>query len=148
MELVLFIGIQASGKSSFFKQHFSDSHVRINLDMLKTKRREEILIDACLKAKQKLVVDKTNLTISERRKHISNAKSYGFRVIGYYFRTNLKAALERNRLRDGVARVPDAAILGSNKRLELPSYDEGFDELFYVNAENGAFGVEAWRDEV
>ncbi len=148
MELVLFIGIQASGKSSFFKQRFSDSHVRINLDMLKTKRREEILIDACLKAKQKLVVDKTNLTINERREHISNAKGYGFKVIGYYFQTNLTLALERNRLRDGVAKVPDVAILGSNRSLELPSYDEGFDELFYVNTENGAFGVEGWKDEV
>lgn len=148
MEVVIFIGIQASGKSTFFKERFYDTHVRINLDMLKTKRREEILIDACLKAKQKFAIDKTNLTVIEREKHITNAKSYGFRVTGYYFQTNLKSALERNRLRDGFASVPDVAILGSNKKLELPSYEEGFDGLFYVRIENNGFEVEEWKDEI
>ena len=148
MELVLFIGIQASGKSTFFKERFCDTHVRINLDMLKTKKREDILIDACLEAKQKFVIDKTNLTISEREKHITKAKKFGFRVTGCYFQTNLKSALERNSLREGSARVPDAAVLGSNKKLELPSYDEGFDTLFYIKTDSGGFVVEGWNDEV
>ena len=41
MELILLIGIQASGKSTFFKRRYCDTHVRINLDMLKTRHREE-----------------------------------------------------------------------------------------------------------
>jgi predicted kinase len=39
MQLVILIGIQGSGKSSFFKERFVDTHIRINLDMLKTRRR-------------------------------------------------------------------------------------------------------------
>jgi hypothetical protein len=33
--------------------------------------------------------------------------------------------------------------------LDLPSRDEGFDELYYVRiSEDGQFSVEEWRDEV
>ena len=36
MEAVLFVGLQASGKSTFYRERFFRTHVRINLDMLKT----------------------------------------------------------------------------------------------------------------
>jgi hypothetical protein len=36
MHAILLIGLQASGKSTFFRERFSDTHVRINLDMLRT----------------------------------------------------------------------------------------------------------------
>ena len=41
MECVIFIGIQASGKTEFYKQNFFKTHVRISMDMLKTRHREE-----------------------------------------------------------------------------------------------------------
>ena len=37
MEAVMFIGIQGSGKSSYFKERFFSTHVRISLDQLKNK---------------------------------------------------------------------------------------------------------------
>ena len=46
MEMVLFIGIQATGKSSFYLERFFRTHVRINGDMLKTRHREELLIQS------------------------------------------------------------------------------------------------------
>jgi predicted kinase len=33
--VILFIGLQTSGKSSFYKERFFQSHVRIDLNMLK-----------------------------------------------------------------------------------------------------------------
>lgn len=48
MEAVLFIGVQASGKSTFYRERFFSSHVRINLDMLKTRHREKRLLEVCL----------------------------------------------------------------------------------------------------
>ena len=33
MEMVLFVGIQATGKPSFYLERFFRTHVRINLDM-------------------------------------------------------------------------------------------------------------------
>jgi hypothetical protein len=56
-EMIVFVGIQATGKSSFYQQKFAASHMRINLDMLKTRHREKILLHACIEAKQSFVVD-------------------------------------------------------------------------------------------
>ncbi len=97
MEAVIFIGIQASGKSTFYQERFFKTHVRINLDMLKTRRREDILLDACLQAQQPFVVDNTNVLRREREKYIQKAREAGFHVIGYYFETSLPDALRRNR---------------------------------------------------
>lgn len=149
MELVIFIGIQGAGKSTFFKEKFFDTHIRINLDMLGTKNREKLLFEACLQAKQSFVIDKTNLTREAREKYISEAKRFGFKVIGYYFQTDLEKSLARNSRREGKANVPEKAILGAFKRLELPQFDEGFDELFYVSTDvENRFVIENWKDEI
>lgn len=52
MEAVIFVGLQGSGKTTFFKEQFFDTHIRINLDMLRTRHREEIVFQACLEAKR------------------------------------------------------------------------------------------------
>ena len=40
-------------------------------------------------------------------------------------------------------------ILGAAGRLQIPSKEEGFDELFYVRIdEANRFVVEEWKDEV
>ena len=149
MEVVIFVGIQASGKSSFYRERFFDTHLRINLDMLKTRHREQLLLQACIEAKQPFVVDNTNPTVEERARYIELARSGDFRVVGYYFRSDVGAALARNGRREGKARVPDKAVLGTYKRLKAPAPEEGFDALYYVRAgEAGAFEVEEWRDEV
>lgn len=149
MEVVIFIGIQAAGKSSFYREHFFDTHVRINLDMLKTRHREQLLVRACLEAKQPFVVDNTNVLSAERAKYIALAKAVGFRVVGYYFQANLQSALERNRQRTGRASVPDQAILATYRRLQLPRLQEGFDQLYYVSINPAnEFSVKEWLDEI
>jgi predicted kinase len=107
MEAIIFIGIQATGKSTFFQQRFFNTHVRINLDMLRTRNRERVLLSACLEAKQPFVIDNTNLTRQARAGYISLAKAAGFSVTGYYFKSALKAALERNSQRSGKALIPE-----------------------------------------
>ncbi len=78
MKGVIFIGLQASGKSSFFLEKFYATHFRLNLDMLKTRHRETILLNACIDAKQAVVIDNTNPTKVERIKYIvdKNIKNY------------------------------------------------------------------------
>ncbi|HEU4420458.1 MAG TPA: hypothetical protein VFT55_16090 [Planctomycetota bacterium] len=49
MEAVWLIGIPASGKSSFYAATFAATHLRINLDMLRTRHREGELIATCLR---------------------------------------------------------------------------------------------------
>lgn len=149
MEMVVFIGIQATGKSAFYQQRFADTHIRLNLDMLKTRRRERILLNACLEAKQPFVVDNTNVTREARAVYISQAKTSGFGVIGYYFKSALQSAIERNNKRSGKALIPVKGIVATHRKLEPPSYDEGFDRLFYVEiGDKGGFILKDWIDEV
>ena len=149
MEAVIFIGIQGTGKSSFYWQQFFNTHVRINLDMLKTRHRFQLVLDACLKAGQPFVIDNTNVTKEVRAEFIAQAKAAGFRVVGYYFRSDIASALARNNERVGPARIPDVGVLGTYNRLELPERAEGFDALYYVRIDpTGQFQVEEWADEV
>lgn len=149
MEAVIFIGIQASGKSSFFRERFFDTHVRINLDMLKTRHRERILLEACLASKQPFVVDNTNPTKQDRGRYIRPARAAGFRVVGYYFQSRIEECKRRNERRPGKQAVTVRGVLGTYNRLEVPSLDEGFDALHYVRiGPDGSFIVEEWSDEV
>lgn len=144
--VVVLIGIPASGKSSFCRHFLYDSHVRINRDQLKTRYREHLLLDACICGRQSFVVDNTNVSRSIRAPLIAQARKAGFKVIGYYFSSKLDEALERNRQREGAARIPDLGVAGMARRLELPDYGEGFDELWYVQMDgSGGFQVEAWQ---
>ena len=146
MQAAIFIGIQASGKTEFYRRRFFDTHVRINLDMLKTRHREAVLLRACLEAKQPFVVDNTNPTVDERAKYISAAREAGFRVVGYFFQSKLAQSLERNEQRALSQRVPRVGVLGTFNRLQLPSLAEGFDALFFVSLRPPAdFSVEEWR---
>lgn len=40
MEAIIFCGIPATGKTSFYKQHFFDTHMRISMDQLHTRNKE------------------------------------------------------------------------------------------------------------
>ncbi|WP_413200948.1 AAA family ATPase [Nostoc piscinale] len=149
MQLIIFIGIQASGKSTFYSQRFSDTHIRINLDMLKTRHREKRLIETCLEIGQSFVVDNTNPTPEERERYILLAKNQGFRITGYYFESKIADSIQRNQNRKPEQQVPDKGIRGTYSRLILPRYEEGFDELYYVRLiPKGEFAVQEWLDEV
>ena len=74
MEAIIFVGLQASGKSTFYLREFYKTHIRLNMDMLKTRYREDILLNACIEGKQKVVIDNTNPSIEERCKYIKAFK--------------------------------------------------------------------------
>ncbi len=149
MELVIFIGLQASGKSTFFRTHFSTTHQLVSKDLFRNNknrsRRQTQLIEEALKAGQSVVVDNTNPTIEERAALIELGNTHRAEIIGYYFESLLKQSLERNQQRTGKARVPDVGIYATIKKLVRPSYAEGFHQLFCVRiAGNLTFEVSAW----
>lgn len=149
MEVVIFMGLQATGKSTFYKDNFFKTHIRINLDMLKTRNRESILLEACIKAKQPFVVDNTNPTVIDRKKYIDIAKAAQFKIVGYYFKSDISSAILRNDKREGKEFVPLSSIKSTYAKLELPDKIEGFDELYYVSInEENRFIVEEWKNEV
>jgi predicted kinase len=145
MQAVVFCGIQGTGKTSFYRRRFADTHVRLSLDMLKTRNRERILLEACVTAQQPFVVDNTNPTAAERRPYVEAASTGRFEIVGYYFRSSAQEALAINEQRPERERLPVKGLLGTLKRLELPRLDEGFDALFYVRMDgSGRFVEEPW----
>lgn len=110
--------------------------------MLKTRHRENIIFEACLASKTKMVIDNTNPSKLDRARYIQRAKEAGFEVISYYFETDLASTLQRNSHREGKAKIPEVGVRATFKKLEVPSRDEGFDALFKVKIiGNGAFEI-------
>jgi predicted kinase len=135
-ELIVLIGIQGAGKTTFAVQRFTGTHVLISKDRSRNNRRPErrqqqLLVEA-LAAGQSVVVDNTNPSVAERGALIACACEAGARAIGYLFTSSLDACRTRNASRPPGARVPDVGIFATVKRFEPPSLSEGFDQLWRV----------------
>lgn len=142
---IIFIGIQASGKSTFYHERFEE-YVHINLDTLHTRNKEKILLQECVESGRSFVVDNTNPKRENREKYIHAARDHGYHIHGYYFQSSVSDCIARNREREGKARVPDQAVASTHHKLVLPKYSEGFDKLFYVHMEGGSFIVDEWNE--
>lgn len=148
MDVALFIGLQASGKSTFYADRFAGTHALVSRDRFRNNahpsRRQAQLLAEALAAGRSVVVDNTSPTVADRAAIIVIARQYGARVVGYRFESSVAESRERNRGRVGPARVPDVAIYATAKRFEPPTYAEGFDRLYAVRiAGDGAFAVHA-----
>jgi len=146
MEMIVLIGLQAAGKSTFYRQRFAATHALVSKDLMRSARnpgrRQTQLIEEALRAGRSLVVDNTNPSPAERVPLLQLARGHGAVVTGYYFEPDVRTSLLRNRLRDGRARVPDVAIFATANKLVPPSPAEGFDRLFDVRTGDGmAFHV-------
>jgi predicted kinase len=72
-------------------------------------------------------------------------RAYNAEIIGYYLASDLNLCLERNSKRSGKAKIPDIGIHATFKKLVMPSYEEGFDRLFYVAiAAKEKFKIRDW----
>jgi hypothetical protein len=144
MEAVILIGIQGSGKSTFYQERFASTHVRINLDTLKTRHRELLLLNECIADRKDFVVDNTNPMVEQRKRYISAARAAGYRVTGYFFDVPISECIERNKGRQGKAKIAIPALYGTRKKMQPPSFEEGFDELFLVSSAGNQFGLRPW----
>jgi predicted kinase len=143
MEAVVLCGVQGSGKTSLYVERFLDTHVRVSLDVLRTRKREEALVRLCLESGQRFVVDNTNATPADRRRYVEPARAAGFRVVAYLVEVDVAEALARNAERAERRRVPAAGLVGTGRRLQRPTPEEGFDELWHATAAAGG----GWRIE-
>jgi predicted kinase len=146
LEAVIFVGLPAAGKTTFYQQRFAATHVHVSKDLWPKSAdkaaRQARELNATLAAGRSVVVDNTNPTAADRALVIAAAREHGARVIGYYFAAEPGEAIGRNRGREGKARVPNVAIFTTAKRMVLPARSEGFDELYEVRiAGDGGFEV-------
>jgi len=137
-QLVIFAGLPASGKSTYYRELFADTHVHVSKDLMPKARRSDANllseIDVALSSGKSVVVDNTNPSIVVRAPLIALGRRHGARIIACYFDTEVKTVLARNRLREGAARVPNVAIFATRKKLVPPAMEEGFDEVVVVKA--------------
>ena len=144
-ELIVFTGLQASGKTSFYRERFAETHIHISKDAWPNARQKEKrqrrLIDEHLRAGRSVVVDNTNPTPVEREPLVMLGRSLGARIACYTFVVTVEESLRRNAGRQGRARVEDVGIFSVAKRLVPPHEAEGFDQLFEVRLIGGAFVV-------
>ena len=137
MELVILIGLQASGKSTFRRARFEHTHVHVSKDLLRNNRRpgrrQRQLIEQALMRGESVVVDNTNPRVADRAELVQLARDHGAGVVAYLLCSRVDEALERNRRREGRERVPDVGLFATAKAFEPPRLDEGFDRLFNVH---------------
>jgi predicted kinase len=147
-ECVIFVGLPASGKTTFYSQRFATTHTHISKDLWPPSTNKESRqvreIRAALGVGKSVVVDNTNPAVADRASIIVIARELGARVIGYFFTATTREAVGRNRGREGKARVPNVAIFAIGKRIVPPARSEGFDELYAVKiVADGGFEVTA-----
>jgi predicted kinase len=140
MEAVIFCGIQASGKTTLYRDRFLETHARIAMDLLRTRAREAAFLRTCLDTRMPFVVDNTNPTVAERARYLAPAREAGFKVVGYLVDVPFAVAQARNAARERV--VPMVGLGDVARRLVTPTPEEGFDEVWHATA-----GPDGWRIE-
>jgi len=143
MDLVVLVGLQGAGKTTFYGARFAATHALVSKDLFRgardRARRQRELITAAAAAGRPVVVDNTNVRREDRLALIAQARALGLRPVCFWFPPDVRASLARNARRSGKARVPDVAVHATRARLEPPTWDEGWDALWEVRAEEGAF---------
>ncbi len=152
MDIVVFIGLQGAGKSTFYQTHLAATHVYVSKDLLcRSKTMNKAMkqhkrVEEALQIGRSVVIDNTNPTKEDRAQLISLGHLYNATVVGYYFDASIKECLARNNERIGKARVPDKVIYITAKKMTLPTYEEGFDALFRVHTQKDKlFKVIDWN---
>lgn len=139
-QIIIFIGLQASGKTTFYESLLAcRGLVHINLDTLHTRHQEAMAIRTCLDSKKSLVIDNTNPQIIDRQRYIPLVRAQGYEVIGIFFQSRVRDCIERNEQRD--CRVPRHAIPCTSSKLQMPTYDEGFDQLYFARIVDQGFEI-------
>ncbi|WP_209305736.1 ATP-binding protein [Mycobacterium sp. PS03-16] len=145
-EVAILVGLQASGKTTFYRHRLAATHVRVSKDAFRRNRRPQRrqmqLIAEALGSGRSVAVDNTNPSPQEWNPIIAMARAHGARVVGYWFAPDRAGSLRRNAARSGVERVPDVGVFATLKRLREPQHCDGFDRIFDVRFDGtGGFVV-------
>ncbi len=167
-KLYIPIGIPASGKTTYWNEHFDKEQVlRLSRDDINAmlsgavytqninnviKDAENIILESVLEADFSIYIDRVNLTPKSRKRFINKAKSIKPKlyVVGLFFKPNLKEAVLRNDSRTDKTldqREKLEEFIPEAKRiLTEPSFDESFDEIHFINPDGTTDRVEKVRE--
>jgi predicted kinase len=135
-ELVVMVGLQGCGKSTWVRAHLARTHVVVSKDHWPNARRREArqrrVVAELLTEGARVVVDNTHPAREDRAPLIAAARAAGVPVRAVWLDTPVATCRERNDKREGRARVPEVGLRATAKRFVPPSTDEGFDRVDVV----------------
>jgi bifunctional polynucleotide phosphatase/kinase len=137
-EVVINIGLPASGKSTFTKNYIlKHDYEYINQDSLKTLPKCIKKLELALKEGKSSVIDNTNINREQRKRFTDLAKKYNFKCRCILFDTPREICVHnsyfRNNLTEGKANViPKIVYNIMNKKYEKPTKEEGFQEIIEI----------------
>ena len=114
-ETVILVGLQGSGKSTYFQAHLAATHVLVSGDVQGSIQKQMETVRNCLNQQRSFAVDNTNLTRTARAPFIDLAKQAGYRVSARYFEVPVRVAIGRNNYRRDKKPIPVPAILRAAK---------------------------------
>ncbi|MFF8997668.1 AAA family ATPase [Streptomyces achromogenes] len=146
-DLAVLVGLQASGKSTFYARCLSGRYELVGKDLFprgarNKQARQMRLVTEHLAAGRPVAVDNTNPSPREWAPLVAAARAHGATVTAYWFPPDVPGSLRRNAAREGRGRVPDVGVLATLERLRRPSVADGFDAVYEVRFDGrGGFDV-------
>lgn len=136
-DVAVLVGLQASGKSTFYEQHLHGRYELVSKDLFpraarRKQDRQMRLVEAALEAGRSVAVDDTNPSPEEWVPLLAAGHARGATVTAYWFPPDLPGSLMRNAARQGRDRIPDTGLRATAKRLRRPSRADGFDAVLEV----------------
>ncbi|WP_257004407.1 ATP-binding protein [Streptomyces sp. SA15] len=146
------MGLQASGKSTFYEQRLLGRYELVGKDLFPRaarhkQARQMRLVEEALALGRSVAIDNTNPSPEEWRPLVAAAHAHGATVTAYWFPPDPEGSLRRNAARWGRDRVPDIGIHATVKRLRRPTRADGFDAVLEVRFDGrGGFRVRPTPD--
>jgi predicted kinase len=135
-ELVVMVGLQGSGKSSWVAAHLAGTHAVVSKDHWPHARHREArqrrVVAALLAEGASVVIDNTDPSPAERAPLVALATEAGVPARAIFLDVPLPVCQQRNEARTGRARVPDVGVFSTAARLVPPTTAEGFTHVEVV----------------
>jgi predicted kinase len=157
-DIVLVCGLPGSGKSHFARTYFLESgRKRVNRkeirrmlfemthfgqtwsekefasnDEFLVKHVERKIVEHLLQAKERILVDNTNISREARKQYVTIAHQTGKSIGAIFLDTPVMKCLERNRSRPDA--IPERVISRLAAEKELPEAAEGYKDVLIVDA--------------
>ncbi|KAL8948829.1 MAG: hypothetical protein Q9222_005013 [Ikaeria aurantiellina] len=142
LDLVLFCGSPASGKSTFYRKHLNPlGYERVNQDTLKTRDKCIKAAESCLARGDPVAIDNTNADRETRAIWIQVAQKFKVPIRCVYFTATPKLCQHNDTVRaiagesfnpDKRTILPHSAFSSFASRFKQPTMEEGFQDVIAV----------------
>ncbi|MFF8609643.1 AAA family ATPase [Streptomyces sp. NPDC015346] len=137
LDIAVLVGLQASGKSTFYGRCLAGRYALISKDLFpraarRKQERQMRLVAAALAEGRSVAVDNTNPSPEEWRPLVAAGHAHGATATAYWFPPDVAGSKRRNAARTGRERVPDVGIHATFTKLRRPSLADGFDAVYEV----------------